>query len=279
MVRIDQPQNSANDAIPFAQRPIVILGAGIIGCAAGHQLLLQGYKVILVAEYLPGDTSIFYASNWAGASWHFKDNISDQDKWIITRTHRHLLKLAKDGPESGVCSVQAEEYLEQLPGKDSGAIWGRKVASNVSYSCSSLQQALMVATVSRSTSRGVSVKLRPRLVLRLSRSRSAETHALSSAKDNHAGSSFVRRKVSSLTELHHISPMSSILINASGWGSRHLLDVLDAKCFPNRGQNVFYKTSETGKAYFRNGKEYTYVIPRPLSGSVILGGSKQPNET
>ena len=54
--------------IPFAQRTIVILGAGIIGCAAARQLLFQGYRVVLVAEYLPGDTSIFYASNWAGAA-------------------------------------------------------------------------------------------------------------------------------------------------------------------------------------------------------------------
>ena len=93
------------------------------------------------------------------------------------------------------------------------------------------------------------------------------------------GGSFIRRKVSSLAELRRMFPTSMITVNASGWGSRNLVDVLDDKCFPNRAQNVFYRTMDTGKAFFRNGNEYTYIIPRPLSGGVVLGGSKEPNET
>ena len=58
--------------------------------------------------------------------------MTDQTKLIVTQTHRHLLKLALEEPSSGVCSVHAEEYLEQRPGGDSGSLWGRKVAANVS---------------------------------------------------------------------------------------------------------------------------------------------------
>lgn len=70
-------------------------------------------------------------------------------------------------------------------------------------------------------------------------------------------------------------PDSSIFINASGWGSKLLSDVRDDRCFPERGQNVFLQTENCHTMYFRNGKEYTYVIPRPQSHGVVLGGVKQ----
>lgn len=89
------------------------------------------------------------------------------------------------------------------------------------------------------------------------------------------GGQFVRKRVESLEELYKLFPHSSIFVNASGLGSRTLSDVCDEKCFPERGQNVFYHTDKCNTLYFRNGKEYTYVIPRPLSEGVILGGVKQ----
>lgn len=116
--------------IPFSQRPIVILGAGIIGCATARQLLLQGFPVILVAEYLPGDQNIAYASAWAGAAWHAAGGISADYRYFQAITHRVLLKMAQDDPESGVCVVDTREYLEQEPGKNS-AIWGKTVVSKV----------------------------------------------------------------------------------------------------------------------------------------------------
>lgn len=56
-------------------------------------------------------------------------------------------------------------------------------------------------------------------------------------------------------------------------------DVKDDKCFPERGQNVFMKTDNCRTMYFRTGdQEYTYIIPRPQSNGVVLGGIKQPND-
>ncbi len=89
------------------------------------------------------------------------------------------------------------------------------------------------------------------------------------------GGKFVRQKVSYLQELYDSYPSSTIFINASGWGSKHLSDVRDENSFPERGQTVFFKTPNNTTMYFRNGKEYTYVIPRPMSGGVVLGGIKQ----
>lgn len=123
-------QPAGND-IPFPRRPVIILGAGIIGCAAALQLLQNGFRVTLVAEYLPGDDSIFYASAWAGAAWHAAANIADEHKYLQAVTHRRLLQIAEEGPSSGVCIVNGRECLDTAPGKNS-SIWGKTVLKNVS---------------------------------------------------------------------------------------------------------------------------------------------------
>ena len=136
-IRLNQPFESFLMAIrpimptPFAQRPIIILGAGIIGCAAAYQLLQNGFQVTLVGEYLPGDKSILYASAWAGAAWHAAAGLDGDQKYIQAVTHRHLLKMALDDSSSGICIVKGREYLDQVPGKNSSA-WGKTVLKNVS---------------------------------------------------------------------------------------------------------------------------------------------------
>lgn len=117
-------------SMPFSQRPIIILGAGIIGCATARQLLLNGFPVILVGEYLPGDQSIHYASAWAGAAWHAAGGINADQRYFQAVTHRVLLKMAQEDPESGVAIVDTREYLEQEPGQNS-SIWGKAVVSKV----------------------------------------------------------------------------------------------------------------------------------------------------
>lgn len=115
--------------LPFSQRPVIILGAGIIGCAAARQLLQQGFPVVLVAEFLPGDQDSSYASAWAGAAWHAAGGIPPDQRYLQAVTHRVLLKMAQD-PDSGVSIVDAREYLEKEPAPNS-AIWGRTVVSKV----------------------------------------------------------------------------------------------------------------------------------------------------
>lgn len=72
-------------------------------------------------------------------------------------------------------------------------------------------------------------------------------------------------------------PESQVFINASGRRSQILTDVRDDCCFPERGQYVFLHTDRCHTLYFRNGQEYTHVIPRPLSQGIVLGGVKQPD--
>jgi D-amino-acid oxidase len=116
--------------IPFPQRPIIILGAGIIGCATAKQLLQDGFSVFLVAEYLPGDQNVSYASAWAGAAWHAAGGISSEQRYLQAVCYRHLLKMAREEPGSGVCIVDSREYVEQPPSENSSA-WGKTILPKV----------------------------------------------------------------------------------------------------------------------------------------------------
>ncbi|KAJ5087397.1 hypothetical protein N7456_011013 [Penicillium angulare] len=253
----DISHEPATMQLPFAQRPIVILGAGIIGCAAAHQLLQQGFSVVLVAEFLPGDQDITYASAWAGAAWHPAGGISPDQRYIQAITHRILLKMAQD-PESGVSVVDVREYLEQKPGPDS-AIWGKTVVQKFRemrqgeypdnfHSAWAYQTPVTDPTLHMPY-------LKKKII--------------------GMGGIFIRYQAQSLQELFGKFPESRIFINASGLGSKTLEDVKDDQCFAERGQNVFLRTDQCHTMYFRNGQEYTYIIPRPLSKGVVLGGVKQ----
>ena len=267
--------NRFNDSpsLPFPQRPIVILGAGIIGCATARQLLLNGFPVILVAEYLPGDQNIRYASAWAGAAWHSAGGITADQKYFQAITHRVLLKMAQEDPESGVAIVDTREYLEQAPGPNS-AIWGKSVVSKVCHP-NVMNQPILIRQFR---------ELKPgEFPPNFNTAWAYETlvtdptvHMPYLGKQvNALGGHFIRKRVESLEELYKMFPESSVFINASGIGSKVLSDVKDDSCFPERGQNVFYRTDKVDTMYFRNGKEYTYVIPRPMSKGVVLGGVKQ----
>ncbi|KAF9893304.1 hypothetical protein FE257_011734 [Aspergillus nanangensis] len=246
--------------LPFPQRPVIILGAGIIGCATARQLLRAGFSVILVAEFLPGDQNIFYASAWAGAAWHAAGGISPDQRYLQATTHRHMRQMALD-VESGVCIVDAQEYLEQPPGTNS-SLWGKSVLSKFrelelgeyppNFSTGWAYETLV-------TDPTIHLPYLHKTVVTL-------------------GGQFIRKKVESLGELYRLYPESSIFINASGLGSKFLADVQDEACYPERGQNVFYRTENCRELYFRNGQEYTYIIPRPLSHGVVLGGVKQRDD-
>ncbi|CAG8302321.1 unnamed protein product [Penicillium salamii] len=244
---------------PFAQRPVVILGAGIIGCAAARQLLRSGFSVVLVAEYLPGDQHVQYASAWAGAAWHAAGGITPDHRYIQAVSHRIMLRMAQDGPETGVSVVNAREYLEKEPAPDS-AIWGKTVVSKFRQMNPGEYPAHFNSAWAYET-----LVTDPTIHMPYLRK---EITSL--------GGRFVRQHVDSLQQLYDMFPGSRVFLNASGWGSKNLTDVKDDNCFPERGQNVLLATDKCNTMYFRNGQEYTYVIPRPLSKGVVLGGVKQP---
>lgn len=84
------------------------------------------------------------------------------------------------------------------------------------------------------------------------------------------GVKFIRKEVQSFGEARTLTK-SKIIVNASGVGARVLAG--DEAVLPIRGQTMFVKT-DFSELFMLEGSEYTYVIPRPGSGGVIMGGIK-----
>lgn len=244
----------------FQEKEVIILGAGIIGCATARILLQKGYKVTIVAKDLPGDTDIFYASNWAGAMWYGSGNIkNDYQKFMQTISFRIFSSdLLKDS-NCGVCKVQTKELYEERP----TSLWHTGVTPR-------FRQLESREFDNKEFSFGCEYE---NLVIEPARYLSylkCEIEML--------GGRFVRESIYSLEQLYEKFPGSIIFVNASGLGSKHIGGINDKKCFPNRGQNILVK-ADTNTLFTRNGEEYTYIIPRPLQGAVVCGGVNQENET
>lgn len=87
--------------------------------------------------------------------------------------------------------------------------------------------------------------------------------------------SFTCRTLESMEELAKLTGAET-LINASGLGAERLAP--DENVLGIRGQTMFVKTDKLGEAIIIQGSQYTYVIPRPSDGGVILGGVTQPGD-
>ena len=96
---------------------------------------------------------------------------------------------------------------------------------------------------------------------------------------------FLRGYMPSLKAAAELVPGASVVINASGLGSKSLEDVRDDKVYPIRGQTVLvyaprFRDPKYTRCYSRLTKEgATYVIPRARSGLVILGGTFDARKT
>ena len=117
------------------KRPVVIVGAGVIGLTLAHHLLYPAETsssdsdkpprpVLILADSLPTDPQpsipAEYASLWAGAHHRPIPASTPQlavERTLALHTHSVMLRLASAFPESqtGIACMPAQEYLEQEP--------------------------------------------------------------------------------------------------------------------------------------------------------------------
>ncbi|KAI5965632.1 uncharacterized protein KGF55_000994 [Candida pseudojiufengensis] len=94
---------------------------------------------------------------------------------------------------------------------------------------------------------------------------------------------FISKKLNSLSEINSIIQGNPIIINCSGNGLKYNGGV-DPDSFPIRGQTLLlnpgpnYKSDKTVTIQLKDGS-WVFTIPRPYNGGVILGGTKQINDT
>ncbi|KAJ5351129.1 D-amino-acid oxidase [Penicillium brevicompactum] len=242
---------------------IVIVGAGVIGLNVALVLAEKGHgqHTTIIAEHLPGDTSINYTSPWAGANFSAisasDDNALRWDKLGYT----HLLGLAaKDGENSFVKETSSVEYWDELPP-------ATKIDSMAGY----LKDFRRLPTVElpSGVAFGITfttVTINAPLHIKYLLERLTQEH----------GVQVIRGTLSKITS-GFLSPRTKVVFNCTGNAAKQLEGVQDSKCFPTRGQILLARAPQIQQNTMRHGKDYeTYVIPRPHSnGNVILGGFMQ----
>ncbi|KAF9878470.1 d-amino acid oxidase [Colletotrichum karsti] len=248
------------DALP--KKYIVIVGAGIIGLNTALALCRRGLgdRIVIFAEHLPGDTSINYASPWAGANFSAVSG-SDSNALRWDRLgYLHLMQLAKDrGRESFVQPTPSIEYWDE-------AVSTEKIDSMSQY----LQDFRTIPKDDLPTGVAVGVTFTTLTV-------NAPKHLewLSNYLKTDFGVRIVKKKVSNIDEA--FSDGVSLVFNCTGNASKDLGGVEDASCYPTRGQIAIARVPHVKTNMMRHGKDYvTYIIPRPWSnGNVVLGGFMQ----
>ncbi|EOA89981.1 uncharacterized protein SETTUDRAFT_159528 [Exserohilum turcica Et28A] len=244
------------------QSSIVIAGSGVIGLDVALILAENGYGnyTTIVAQHLPGDTSIEYTSPWAGANFSAISG-ADTNALIWDKAgYKRLMKLATtDGPAAAIKKTQSFEFWDERPAEqklksladyleDFTVLPSHKLITGVQFGIS-------FTTVTINAPKHIQY-LRSQVEAR--------------------GVKFLRRKLEHLDSAF-LSENTKVVFNCIGNGARHLPGVEDKKCFPVRGQILLAKAPQINTNIMRHGKDYeTYIIPRPFSnGNVVLGGYMQ----
>jgi glycine/D-amino acid oxidase-like deaminating enzyme len=248
---------------------IIVVGAGVIGLATALSLAESNasHKITIVASHFPTDQlTSAYTSPWAGA--HFRpfpsvDSKAFADSQLTRVTLKRFEKLAALEPESSVKFMEGVDLLEEKGLYD--------VAAKGYYEDIAQLRELTKDELPGGVEAGFSYRtwvLNAPLFIQFLQRKLEFEH----------GVVFQRRTVNSLKELHVDHP-GAIIVNCSGRGVLYN-GGLDPETFPIRGQTLLvkppasFKQTNTVTHQAKDGK-WTFYIPRPLNGGVILGGTKQ----
>lgn len=255
--------------------PVVIVGGGVIGLTCGYQLAQKGYRnVTIIAKDFPstGLLKPEYTSSKSGA--HFrpfpsKNDAEFRDSKYTRVTYNAFKKLAVEHPESSVKFLPGTDYLE---------------SPNSLY-----------MTLGRGFTEGVDdFKLVPKdkLPKNVVFGATYKTWCINAPVyldflENQLrmkyGYKLIQQEVPSLREVAERYP-SAVLMNCTGMGLQYN-GGFDPACYHIRGQTLLVRPpigseyENFTKTYQMANGEWCFVIPRPLSGGIIVGGTKVVNGT
>ncbi|KAF5008356.1 hypothetical protein FDECE_5399 [Fusarium decemcellulare] len=233
---------------------VTIVGSGIVGLAIAS-LLSRSHEVTIVARDLPGDEpTLDWASPWAGAVFLGLDGSSPREQKMQRDSFAFLWALAASNPESSVRRIEMHDFQDETT---LDKIWYQDLMPEFRVMHPKELPEGVVLGMSYMT-----VVITPSIFLPWLADRLKK-----------AGVVFHRQTIQSLANLKSYG--HDVLVNATGCGSKFLLDVGDRDVQQVRGQTLLVKT-DFDRIVMRHGQDYTYVIPR-LDGTAILGGIKQVN--
>lgn len=255
----------------------VVVGAGVIGLSSALALAEKypASKITVVAEFDPESLPYLpkYTSPWAGA--HFRpapsrDAVGAQCNRLCRLTQIKFRSLAAASPELSIQFVRGVEYLEAPDA--AYASLGEGYTDDM-RGFRVLGKHELPAGVAMGTEYETFV-LNPPVYLQYLYRRLKHDH----------GVAFVRRTLARLSEATALGRKNAIVVNCTGQGLQWH-GGFDKLSFPIRGQTLLIRPpSGSGAEKFtithqlKDGA-WLFFIPRPLSGGVILGGTKQPGDT
>jgi len=254
-------------------KSVVIVGAGVIGLTCSYQLALKGYKnVTIIAKDFPttGLLKPEYTSSKSGA--HFRpfpsrNDVEYRDSRFSRTTYKYFKKLAVEHPESSIKFLKGIDYLEYpdpLYMK-----FGRGYRDGVEDFKLIPKEELPPKVVFGATYKTWCMNSPVYLEF------------LQNNLDMKYGYKFIQAEVPSLKVVAQKYPHATI-INATGMGLQYD-GSWDPSCYQIRGQTLLVRPPLNSKYenctvthQLANG-EWSFVIPRPLNGGIIVGGTKVVN--
>ncbi|EPS32672.1 hypothetical protein PDE_07632 [Penicillium oxalicum 114-2] len=245
---------------------IVVIGAGVIGLSTA--LLIQEnlgsqQSVLLVARDFPWDSSINYASPWAGAHYRPVPGSSPQalrEANQARRTYQHLKEIALTSPAAGIQLVPGVEHLEKPPAEYLDTQSVNNVYSHLP-DFQYLSKNELPAGVKWGVKYGTYVINSPvycAYMLRKFVLKGGSTHKYS---------------LVNIKEAFTLADNVKTVVNCSGTG------FADPKSFIIRGQTCLVRNPVSSTITRQNGDgSWSFCIPRPLDGGTVIGGSKQPHD-
>ncbi|KAJ5803122.1 D-amino-acid oxidase [Penicillium pulvis] len=244
---------------------IVIIGAGVIGLSTAlciQQSLSPVQSVLLVARDFPSDTSVNYASPWAGAHYRPVPGSSPQalrEAGQAQRTYEFMKRVAADEPGAGVKFIEGVEHLEAPPNEYLDA-----------QSVLNVYEHLDGFRHLTSDEMPKSVKWGVQYTSYVINSPVYCAHML--RKFVLKGGDTRQYNLANIKEAFSLASNVSAVVNCSGVGFE------DPKSFIIRGQTCLVRNPVSATITRQNEDgSWSFCIPRPLDGGTIIGGTKEPH--
>ncbi|RMZ83150.1 hypothetical protein DV738_g1174, partial [Chaetothyriales sp. CBS 135597] len=250
----------------MSPRPIVVIGAGVLGLSTAVRLqeTYPKEEVAIIAAELPTDSSptVDYASMWAGAHYRAIPASTPQlenEAELAMATFQTMLRIAAESPEAGVAPMKGVEHYETVTNEIGALRTGDRYAGPDDHFRVLDQMELPKGAEwgCEYESYGVNVNVYCRWLLRQFQARGGRVaqHKLASA-----ASAFDLATKLDMGE-------AKCVVNCSGRNFDQ-----DASMKIIRGQTVLVKQQydKTITRHCADGRRPA-LIPRPLGGGTIVG--------
>lgn len=285
---------------------IIVLGGGVTGLQTALSLLTSRpeYKVTIIATHFPGDHSIHYTSPLAGGHWRSHVGLSPSEAHLQVwdaRSYETWAQLLRNGDgrvgESYEDRVQrtglgfresrnywAQEGEETAPNGD--GLWWKDLVGDfqILNLPETTDEKPPAAAIFGIKYQSVCINVPRFLEYLYSRVTELGARIVKSTVDTSSSAGMdaaVRDAKRIFLSANPSLSENSIfaLVNATGLSARHVVPAEEAaKLYPIRGQTILVKgEAHKTRTYvgFGTDEEIAYVVPRPGSGTTIIGGCKQ----